>query len=226
MCRTCSGCHTYASCTRLAYINICVHIYIYIYIYRPSGGRTFCRKAPAAEISAKKTKKRRPQEKTPKRNKHSDMLKPASAKFRRFPAEFRRFPAEFRRFPAACFAPNLILKKTLPGKLKTPPTAKRRLFPKRQKLLPIWVVHIYIYIYIYIWDLDFETRSLGCPSPHKVLQGSYIWLLLATSHASDCLDGIASNLPRMAPSATKRPPRTFWQVSSIVGCKHHKLFAS
>ena len=94
-------------------------------------GRTLCRKAPAAEISAKKPKKRRPREKTPKRNKHSDMLKPASAKFRRFPAEFRRFPAEFRRFPAACFAQNLILKKTLPGKLKTPPTAKRRLFPKR-----------------------------------------------------------------------------------------------
>ena len=63
------------------------------------------------------------------------MLKPASAKF-------RRFPAEFRRFHAACFCTELDFEKTLPGKLKTLPTIKRRLFPIRQKLLPIWVVQV------------------------------------------------------------------------------------
>ena len=95
------------------------------------GGRNFRRKA----------------QKTPPARKNAETqqtLRHAETCFREIPPISRRFPAEFRRFPAACFAQNLILKKTLPGKLKTPPTAKRRLFPKRQKLLPIWVVQVCI----------------------------------------------------------------------------------
>ena len=97
----------------------------------PSGGRTFCRKAPTAEISAEKPKKRRPREKTPKRNKHFNMLKPASTKFRQFPAEFRRFPAEFRRFPASCFAQNLILKKNATRETKNAANSKKAPFSKK-----------------------------------------------------------------------------------------------
>ena len=45
---------------------------------------------------------------------------------------FRRFPAEFRRFPAACFAQNLILKNTLPGKLKRRQQQKGAFFQKSE----------------------------------------------------------------------------------------------
>ena len=108
---------------------------------------------PAAELSAERPRRQKlppKSPKTPPARKHAETqqtLRHAETCFREIPPISLRIPPISRRIPpiSCClFCTELDFeKKTLPGKLKTPPTAKRRLFPKRQKLLPIWVVQVY-----------------------------------------------------------------------------------